>query len=592
MDKFGDWHALDAAAWEQSYLDPLGARDVGHELVALGDEAAAAGWLQVAFAEARVGNHAGAQQALQQLRRAESTWPDPRRAALRAEIEVIVARPFGEFEQMAAMLAAIDAKGGLPTDAMFEFIAHDSRAINAKLLGQTDLALRHFYAALAAAQRTGWVGPRITATGNLGGYHQDLFNLEDARALCEQSMKEARQAGARHVLTTACCNLIVIYYALGEWQAARDTAQFMLTHGDQLLPGLRNDRALALALAHLGVGEIKTAAAYLVPGATSHDADGDGVTFRAWVQGRCLLAQGDAAGARKLAETILRERLKARLSDQPYDLMSLHRVMADACEQGGDPQAALDSLRSAHALYEQLVGRSARARFIALEISHNLSAVQHERDAALDFGRSADDDRRRLSELNAALQSQIAETELLHAKLREQALRDPLTGLHNRRYLFAVAPGLLELAQRQNAPLCVVLMDLDHFKLLNDTYGHDAGDIVLQRFSTLLSQMLRGSDVVVRHGGEEFVAVMPDLDGEGAAVVLARLLEAFQAERHEVGRRRMPRGAFSAGIAVFPRHGHTLEQLLTRADRGLYAAKSHGRARIELAPPTGFATLG
>ena len=592
MAKPADWRALEHRAWELCYLDPMAAAAVGHQLVALGSEAAAAGWLQVALAEARAGSEADAEAALLQQQRAAADWPDPRRDALRNEILVIAIRRSGQYQRTSSMLAEIDARDGLPTDAMFQFIAHNSRAITAKLLGNIDLALHHFYAAMAAADRTGWPGPRITATGNLGGYHHDLFNKEDARRLTEQSMNEARQVGARQALTTAACNLIVIYHSLGEWQAARGMAEFILTHPDELLPDARHERALPLALAHLGVGEIETAAHYLALDAIGAAADGDGIIFWSWVKGRCLLAQGDAAGARRLAETALCGRPAARLSEQPYDLMSLHRVLADACEQAGDPQAALDSLRRAHALYEQLVGRSARARFTALEFSHKLSTVQHERDAALDFGRSADHDRRHLAELNTALQSQIATTELLHAKLREQALRDPLTGLHNRRYLFATAPGLLELARRQGSPLCVVLIDLDHFKLLNDTYGHDAGDIVLQRFSTLLTQVLRKSDVVVRHGGEEFVAVMPDIDSEGAEIMLCRLLEAFHAERTEVGRRRLPRGSFSAGVALFPRHGHTLEQLLSRADRGLYAAKNHGRARIEVAPPTGFATLG
>jgi diguanylate cyclase (GGDEF)-like protein len=115
---------------------------------------------------------------------------------------------------------------------------------------------------------------------------------------------------------------------------------------------------------------------------------------------------------------------------------------------------------------------------------------------------------------------------------------------------------------------------------------------VLQRFATLLTQILRRSDVICRHGGEEFVAVMPDIDVDGAQAVLARVLEAFQSQPIESGRRRLPGGSFSAGIALFPRHGHTLEQLLTRADRGLYTAKNHGRARIEAAPQTGFGTLG
>ena len=206
--------------------------------------------------------------------------------------------------------------------------------------------------------------------------------------------------------------------------------------------------------------------------------------------------------------------------------------------------------------------------------------------------RTAEQDRQETAELNAALQAQIAETEMLHGKLREQALRDPLTGLHNRRYLFEMAPALLELARRQGKTLSVVLLDLDHFKLLNDTYGHQAGDLVLQRFSGLLMQMLRRSDIVCRYGGEEFVAVMPDIDAQGTESMLNRLLLAFQAHGTEKGRRRLPGGSFSAGIAMFPRYGTTLEQLLSRADRGLYAAKNHGRARIELAPRTGFGALG
>jgi len=242
-------------------------------------------------------------------------------------------------------------------------------------------------------------------------------------------------------------------------------------------------------------------------------------------------------------------------------------------------------------LYEQLVGRSARARFIALQVGHELSTAQRERDVALDSRRSVEDDHRRLALLNEALQVKIAETQMLHARLQEQAVRDPLTGLHNRRHLFDVAPGLLELARRNDRPLCVALIDLDHFKLLNDTYGHQAGDAELQRFAGLLPQLLRRSDVICRHGGEEFVAVMPDIDADGAAAVLSRLLEVYQTPTQDCGARRPPSCSFSAGIAIFPKHGHTLEQLLSRADRALYSAKRLGRARIERAPSTDFSVL-
>jgi diguanylate cyclase (GGDEF)-like protein len=393
------------------------------------------------------------------------------------------------------------------------------------------------------------------------------------------------------LLATAASNLVIIYHAGGEKQQARQMSQFMLDHADELPPGALQRYRLPLALGHLSAGEIDQAWPLLGDGPAPSMADSDGLMMWAWLKARCLLARGDAGGARAVAERVLEQRRAQGPIDQPYDLMELYRVLADACELMDDHKAALAHLREAHARYEQLVGRSARARYIALEVSHGLATAQRERDAAIDVSRTAENDRQRLADLNAALKAQMAQIEGLHEQLREQALNDPLTGLHNRRYLFEVAPGALDLARRQAKPLCVVLLDLDHFKLLNDTYGHQAGDLVLTRFATLLRQMLRASDIVCRHGGEEFVVVMPDIDAEGAQAMLTRLLAALQTLPPEPGRRRTPNASFSAGIALFPRHGNTLEQLLSRADRALYAAKHQGRARIEQAPRTGFGTL-
>jgi diguanylate cyclase (GGDEF)-like protein len=581
-----------ARAWELSYLDPLAAGTIGRRLALAGGALAADGWFHVALAEVRAGDAAQAQEALRLARLGYGDAENARGLALCDEIQAIALRRAGDYAGSARLQAALDARGGPDGgDAMHSFIGHNSRAITAKLQGLADIALRHFYAGCDAALRTGWAGPRITALSNLGGFHQDLFNLEDARQLSEQALAAAREAGVRQTIGTAATNLIIIYYAAGEGRLARDMAEFLVTHEQDLVPGALRRYALPLALGHLAVGEVDAALGYLEPGAIGGVADGDGMTFWAWLKARCLLAQGDPQGARAVAEATLQQRRAGRLGDQPYDLMSLHRALADACELAGDAVAALAYLRQAESIYEQLVGRSARARYVALQVGHELNTAKLERDQALMSRRSAEDDRHRLAELNAALHAQVAETEMLHAKLREQALRDPLTGLHNRRYLFEMAPGLLELARRQGSTLSVVLMDLDHFKLLNDTYGHAAGDVVLQRFSVLLTQVLRRSDVICRHGGEEFVAVMPDIDGDSAQAVMNRLLETFQSQQFEIGRRRLPRGSFSAGIALFPRHGSTLEQLLSRADRGLYAAKNQGRARIELVPRTGFGTL-
>jgi diguanylate cyclase (GGDEF)-like protein len=448
-----------------------------------------------------------------------------------------------------------------------------------------------FYRAVEAAQASGNLGMAITARTNLGGFHQDLFNLEDARHLSEQALRDAREAAAPQAIVTAAVNLIATYHAAGQFDEARAMAGYLMDNREQLLPGALDRFLLPLAMAHLGVGEVDAAQRYLQRGAVTAVGDGDGVGLWAWLQARCLLARGQPLQARQLAEGTLHEREQQQRADVPYDRMQLLHAAADACEALGDCAAALDYVRQAHLVYEQLVGRSARARYLALQASHELAQAQRERDLALHSHRSAEDDRRRLAMLNQALQRQVEETERLHARLREQALRDPLTGLHNRRYLFEMAPGLLDLARRQGAPLCVVLIDLDHFKLLNDTYGHSAGDAVLQRFACLLAQMLRRSDVVCRHGGEEFVAVMPDIDADGAQTMLTRLLQAYQGQQQEMGRRRLPSCSFSAGIAVFPAHGSSLEQLLSRADRALYSAKQRGRARIEQMPLTEFGTL-
>jgi diguanylate cyclase (GGDEF)-like protein len=590
-----DSDALLQRAWELSYLDPLAARDLGRRLTAATSPHIAEGWLLVALCEVRAGDAPVALQALAQARLAFAAGADAARqargVALCDEVQAIGLRRAGNFEGSAALQDELDRRGGFECDAMHRYIAHNSRAITARLLGKTDAALQHFYDASDAAQQTGWAGPCISAWSNLGSLHQDLFNLEDARALSEKAWHAAGVAGATTALFASTANLIVIHYATGDLQRARAMAEFLL-HQQAGHNAARLERyALPLALGHLASGEIDAALRFLEVGVEAAMVDGDHLTFRAWLQARCLLACRQPAQALATAERALLQRQRRPPSDRPYDAMELHRALADAAEQTGDAVAALRYLRQAHTLYEQLVGRSARAHQVALQVSHQLAQAQRERDAALDGRRTAEDDHRRVAELNTALQVQIAETEMLHAKLREQALRDPLTGLHNRRYLFEVAPGMMELARRQGKQLCVVLMDLDHFKLLNDTCGHAAGDLVLQRFAELLVNMLRRSDVICRHGGEEFVALMPDIDAEGARTTLARLLEAYSTQQFELGRRRLPRGSFSAGVVLFPRHGHTLEQLLSRADRALYAAKNHGRARIEMAPRTGFATL-
>lgn len=578
-------------AWDLCYLDPDSAAAAGRALALLGGPDAAWGWWHEALAAARLGRPELSALALARARAAFSAGHKPTALALCDEVQALRLRTQGEAAASLQLQDEIDRRSDVAYTPLQRFIAHNSRAITCKMLGRVDDTLRHFLTALSAAETSGNRGAHITALGNLGGFQQDLYNLDDARTTSEQAFEMARRDGSPRNVAVVASNLVMVYHALGEPQRARDMAGFLVQHQDELPQGALAQFRTAIALGHLAVHEYEAAEALLQLGRSRNPGDNDGTMFWTWASMRCALARGDAARARTLAETTLAERAASGLADAPYDLMETHRALADACEQLGDASAALACMRRAHALYQDLVGRSARSRRVALEVGFDLARTQRERDVAVESRHRAEDDQRRLSELNAALQAQMAETERLHHRLRDQALHDPLTGLHNRRYLFETAPGLLELARRQGTQMCAVMIDLDHFKQLNDSYGHQAGDRVLQRFATLLRGTLRRSDLVCRYGGEEFVAVMPDIDAEGAYLVLGRLLESYLAERMEAGHRPLPPGTFSAGIALFPQHGDTLELLLQRADLALYAAKGLGRARIEVAAHSGHGAL-
>ncbi len=586
-DPDADAARLDTA-WRDCYLDPTRAGAAGRALAEGGGVLAAWGWLHVALAESRVGDPSVARHALDAALDGFERAGDRRGRLLAAEVLAILRRRSGDLETAAAILAGLDGADTSVYTPLDQFIAHNSRALTRKLAGQPDEALRHYYVALDAAEASGNEGARVTALLNLASLHHDLYNLDDARALTERALDAARAAGAQHIVAITMENLVVTHWSSGDLLRAREVTEALIAHLGSTLGTECPTRSTAIALGHLASGRFDEAETWLGPDFAGECTDLDLATLWTWVRARCALARGDATIARRIAERTMQAHRDVGLADSPFNLMELHRVLADACEQLGDTPSALGHMRRAHDLYVELVGRSARARRVALQIGFELDRAQRERDHAVDSHRAAEADRRSLAELNAALQGQIAANEALQAQLREQALRDPLTGLHNRRYLFEVAPAMLERARREDSALAVVLLDLDHFKLLNDTYGHHAGDLTLQRFATLLQQTMRRSDVVCRHGGEEFVALLPSMNGAGAATLLDRMLQAYQAEGVTIGKRRTPRGSFSAGVALFPRHGSTLEQLLSSADRALYRAKQQGRARVELAATAGL----
>jgi len=162
----------------------------------------------------------------------------------------------------------------------------------------------------------------------------------------------------------------------------------------------------------------------------------------------------------------------------------------------------------------------------------------------------------------------------------EMAVTDGLTGLHNRRFMTTHMEQTLEQAHRHGRSLSVMIADMDHFKAVNDTYGHDAGDAVLRELAERIRSSIRGADLACRYGGEEFVVIMPDTDLSAAGIVAERIRERIAAEPFRLPDGRMLPRTISIGIGALEGAHDTCETIMKRADGGLYEAKESGRNRV------------
>ncbi|MEW6457971.1 MAG: diguanylate cyclase [Bacillota bacterium] len=164
------------------------------------------------------------------------------------------------------------------------------------------------------------------------------------------------------------------------------------------------------------------------------------------------------------------------------------------------------------------------------------------------------------------------------AELASKASRDPLTGLFNRRYLNLALEREIMIAAGGDAPLSLIILDVDYFKTYNDKYGHPAGDEVLKMTGSILTSTLRQCDIIARYGGEEFLVVLPNTGPEGASRVAEKIRRAVE-EYPFPHRDSQPGGKLtvSLGAACFPEHSHDAAELVDLADKAMYRAKQEGR---------------
>lgn len=286
---------------------------------------------------------------------------------------------------------------------------------------------------------------------------------------------------------------------------------------------------------------------------------------------------------------------------------------AEAMQQSLAEALTPSSLERIQALLQDHLGRlaagdkSAMSAMYEIEQPHKNGSIvssevvasfllDHAGQPATVLGISRDISERRVAEdrlriANDDLRRQLEEIEHLQVALQEQAIRDSLTGCFNRRYLDETLERELWRARREGYPLALVILDLDHFKQINDTYGHQAGDEALRELARSLQADIRHEDVLCRYGGEEFVILMPRMP-------LAVAAERAERWRTTIAEIRVRFGNFtlafttSLGVAAYPEHGKMPDELTQAADLALYIAKHEGRNRVVVySPPTRDGTV-
>lgn len=235
-------------------------------------------------------------------------------------------------------------------------------------------------------------------------------------------------------------------------------------------------------------------------------------------------------------------------------------------------QSAFEALqKNEYIRYEHLPLRAKSGRLIDVEFVSNVYLVGGEKVIQCNIR----DITERKQAQDALLKSQ--------ALLREQSVRDHLTGLFNRRYMEETLERELLRASRKGLYLGTMMLDVDHFKRFNDTWGHAAGDKILSELGNLLLKQIRGEDIACRYGGDEFIIVLPDASLEVTRERARRLCEHTRRLKIHFKGQTFEMITFSVGVAAFPENGSTSAEILKAADAALYRAKHEGRGRVVVA---------
>jgi diguanylate cyclase (GGDEF)-like protein len=444
-------------------------------------------------------------------------------------------------------------------------------------LGESQQAFAYMYQALREAGAGKSQGFDVVLYCNLaheliqlGDYHQALSYLQEGLERC------ARLNNARLFSVLSINRVICLTNLDRPAEALPDVRRLLGLPADKGGRGPMNAHFETLALAALHAGDVALGAdlveraGRMLAGSTVPD---ERATLRV-AQAELLLARGRWAEAALLLQPLPEDGASLRVRCMHF------QALAAAHERLGEPAAALQALRMWQKLHTDRALLASGARYQAAALQTELLRMKQALQSIDARRRSTEKARAELEAANQQLTGKIAEVEALRQALQQQATRDFLTGLFNRRHLDDVLPAMLAMAQRDRQPLSVVIIDLDHFKTVNDQLGHAAGDRLLAAFGELLGTHNRKSDVACRYGGEEFCLLMPRTAAAAARRKTQALLRQWSAQC-EGGAPKLPGAhSFSAGVADSASAPGPGPVLLKAADDMLLQAKRLGRNRV------------
>jgi two-component system cell cycle response regulator len=425
------------------------------------------------------------------------------------------------------------------------------------------------------------VGLIANTKKNIGYSHLLVQNVDLARVYLEEAWRlyEPLPLTPRKLSSIKAWSQCLL--AMGDPRRADLVMQPALAaRGEVVTPLYLASALLVAAEIKLAIGDRALAVELVAEAAAAADGHAEPaiLVHVAYVRALLLAEMGDAASAAEAAEqgcALITDNTHEIAVQSCVALTARLQARAGHFERAYELQGRLIDLRG------ELAAKAAEIRNIDLHVDHQTHLARMEIEHARRERTIAEAAEAAIVQKNLLLEQRLREVERLQESLRDLANRDALTGLFNRRYLGEQLPGLLSMVARQKERITVVLIDLDHFKAVNDRYGHQMGDLVLQGFADLLRDGFRAHDLCCRYGGEEFCVLMSDTADVAARARVEELLVRFGERVFRVGDKQLTQAGFSAGIVSFAADVRIdMDLVFRRADQALYAAKNAGRRQI------------